>query len=96
MLYLHQQNLNGATSLFSFAGKHPDNLGVKNRQLLACPNTPNCVSSQSIDPKSQILPLSYTAPQQAIARLKAVVEAQPRTKIITAEGNFSMPNLRQR
>lgn len=79
----------GVTPLFSFSGKRPDNLGVKDGQLSACPSTPNCVSSQSSDPKSQIAPLAYTdSPQQAIARLKAVVEAQPRTKIVTAEGNY--------
>lgn len=79
----------GGNGLFSFAGTRPDSLGVKNGQLLACPGTPNCVSSQSTDPKSQIAPLTFAdSPQQAIARLKTVIEAQPRTKLITAEGNY--------
>ena len=79
----------GASHLFSFSGTRPANLGVKNGQLLECPGTPNCVSSQSADPKSQIAPLTYAdSPQQAIARLKAAIEAQPRAKIITAEGNY--------
>lgn len=79
----------GGKGLFSFAGTRPDSLGVKNGRLLDCPGTPNCVSSQSTDPKSQIAPLAYTdSPQQAIARLKTVIEAQPRTKIIASEGNY--------
>ncbi|NJL22346.1 MAG: DUF1499 domain-containing protein [Leptolyngbyaceae cyanobacterium SM1_3_5] len=79
----------GVSPLFSFSGTRPANLGVKDGQLLACPGTPNCVNSQSTDPNSQTVPLTYSdSPQQAIARLKTVIEAQPRTKIIAAEDNY--------
>lgn len=79
----------GANHLFSFSGTRPANLGVKDGQLLACPGTPNCVNSQSTDPKSQIEPIAYTdSAQQAIDRLKTIIEAQPRAKIISAEGSY--------
>ncbi len=79
----------GGTPLFSFAGNRPTNLGVKQGQLLACPNTPNCVNSQSTDPKSQIAPLPFSgSPTEAITRLKTVIEGQPRTKIITEDSNY--------
>ena len=79
----------GGTPLFSFAGNRPTNLGVKQGQLLACPNTPNCVNSQSTDPKSQIAPLTFSGSlTETIARLKAVIEAQPRAKIMTEDSNY--------
>ena len=43
--------------MFNFAGKRPDNLGVKEGKLAPCPGTPNCVSSQSQDPKAKLAPL---------------------------------------
>jgi uncharacterized protein (DUF1499 family) len=41
-----------------FAGKRPNHLGVRDGQLTPCPNTPNCVSSQSSDAVHKIEPLS--------------------------------------
>jgi uncharacterized protein (DUF1499 family) len=79
----------GGTALFSFSGKPPTDLGVKQGKLLACPNTPNCVNSQSTDAASQIEPLAYSVDSaQALANLKSVIEAMPRTKIITATSNY--------
>ena len=46
-----------------FAGKRPNHLGVRDGQLTPCPNTPNCVSSQSSDAVHKIEPL--TAIEQA-------------------------------
>jgi uncharacterized protein (DUF1499 family) len=72
-----------------FAGKRPQNLGVKDGKLTPCPGTPNCVNSQSSDPKSQIAPLTYqTSSQEAMAKLKQVVENMERTRIITESPNY--------
>ncbi|NEQ55391.1 MAG: DUF1499 domain-containing protein, partial [Leptolyngbya sp. SIO3F4] len=60
-------------SLFSFSGKRPDNLGVNQGKLLACPTTPNCVCSQSdaSDKEHFIAPITTNkAPGDAIASLK--------------------------
>ncbi len=67
-----------------FAGKRPDNLGVKAGKLAPCPNSPNCVSSQSEDTEHAIAPLPYTA----IADIKKVVEAMERTTIIEETENY--------
>ena len=76
-------------ALFSFSGTRPSNIGVTDGKLLACPNSPNCVSSQSNDAEHKIAPLTYTGdPAKALADLKAVITNTPRTKIITAEGNY--------
>ena len=74
-----------------FSGTRPDNLGVNNGKLAACPKSPNCVSSQS--PNSDtihfIQPLNYNcAPEKALADLKAVIEAEERTKIITESQDY--------
>jgi len=72
-----------------FAGKRPDNLGVRDNKLAACPNTPNCVSSQSSDAVHQIEPLTYSStPEKALANLKQVIQSLPRTKIITETQNY--------
>jgi uncharacterized protein (DUF1499 family) len=70
--------------LFNFAGKRPDNLGVKDGKLTPCPGTPNCVNSQSDKPQSKIEPL----PPVSIAELKKVIESMERTKIIEETNNY--------
>jgi len=86
-------SLNSAIStpmtLFSFSGTRPTNIGVTNGKLLACPNSPNCVSSQSTDAEHKISPLTYTGDAaKALEDLKVTIASMPRTKIITAEGNY--------
>jgi uncharacterized protein (DUF1499 family) len=72
-----------------FAGKRPNNLGVSNGKLTPCPNSPNCVSSQSTDALHAIAPLTYNSnPEQAIANLKKVIDSLPRTKIITESKDY--------
>ena len=70
--------------MFNFTGKRPDNLGVDDGKLAACPGTPNCVNSQSDDPQSKIAPL----PPVAIAEIKRVVEGMERTTIIEETDNY--------
>ncbi len=67
-----------------FAGKRPNNLGVKEGKLASCPGTPNCVSSQSSDAQSQIAPL----PAVPMTQLRSVVEGMERTKIIEQNDNY--------
>jgi uncharacterized protein (DUF1499 family) len=78
-------------ALFSFSGTRPNNLGVKDGKLAACPNTPNCVSSQSpaSDQEHYIAPLSYSGDAMAaMANLKSVIEGMERTAIITESENY--------
>lgn len=72
-----------------FAGKRPDNLGVRNGKLTPCPNTPNCVISQSSDTEHSIEPLTYNATTaEAMADLKSAIQAMKKTKIITENKNY--------
>lgn len=72
-----------------FAGTTPDDLGVKSGKLIACPNTPNCVSSQSQDDEHQIDPISYNSTStEAIANLKNIIQNQPGGKIIAQTDNY--------
>ncbi len=72
-----------------FAGKRPNNLGVRDGKLTSCPGTPNCVSSQSDSPKEKVKPLTYdSTPEVAMAKLKGVIEAMERAKIIEESSNY--------
>ncbi|MBT9316338.1 DUF1499 domain-containing protein [Leptothoe spongobia] len=78
-------------SLFSFSGKRPDNLGVNQGKLLACPSTPNCVCSQAdaSDQEHFIEPIaSNKAPGDAIAALKAIIEGMERSTINEATDTY--------
>ncbi|MBD0335627.1 MAG: DUF1499 domain-containing protein [Cyanobacteria bacterium Co-bin13] len=73
-----------------FAGQRPTNLGVKDGKLAPCPGSPNCVVSQGAqDGEHAIAPIAFTTdPATALATLKSVVTAQPRTEIIEASDNY--------
>lgn len=70
--------------MFNFSGEKPNNLGVKDGKLAACPGTPNCVNSQSTDGKEKIEPL----PGVEIAEIKGVVEGMERTTIIEETDSY--------
>jgi len=79
--------LGGGMTLF--AGTRPTNIGVHSGQLASCPNTPNCINSQSEDVKHKIEPFSYkSSTKQAMADLKTVIQSLERTKIITETKNY--------
>lgn len=74
-----------------FAGKRPTNLGVKDGKLAPCPNSPNCVCSQSPETDSQhyIQPLHYNwTTVEALANLKHVIQGMSRAKIISENSNY--------
>ncbi|BAB72960.1 DUF1499 domain-containing protein [Anabaena sp. FACHB-709] len=72
-----------------FTGKRPNNLGVRDGRLAPCPNSPNCVSSQSTDTVHQIAPLNFiSTPEEAINKLKSVIQSLPRTKIISESPDY--------
>ncbi len=72
-----------------FAGKRPQNLGVRDGKLAPCPNTPNCVCSQSLEAEHRIEPLTYSStPTEAMADLKTAIQAMKKTQIITENKNY--------
>jgi len=79
----------GLFGLKVFTGKQPTNLGVHDGKLAPCPDTPNCVSSQSQDETHRIEPLTFsTSPDQAFADLKALIQGMDRTRIVSEAKDY--------
>jgi uncharacterized protein (DUF1499 family) len=71
------------------SGTRPSTLGVKEGRLAPCPNSPNCVSTQSTDEKHRIDPIAYaTSMEEARKRLEKIVRAMPRTKVVRLEEDY--------
>ena len=67
------------------SGSRPSQIGAVAGQLAACPDSPNCVSSQSTDPKHAIAPLRYEGPEEkAWKRLIEAVSGMKRSRIVVA------------
>ena len=78
-----------AALLIGCHGTRPSNLGVRDGNLAACPESPNCVSSQMTDETHRIDPLPYSGSGAvALARLSAIVRSLPRTKIVTERPDY--------
>jgi uncharacterized protein (DUF1499 family) len=78
--------------MFKFSGTRPSNLGVSNGQFNApVPSSPNCVSSQAptSDGEHYIAPLGLSgSSSEAIAQIKATVQAMERSEIIEETGDY--------
>jgi len=73
----------------SATSRRPDNLGVHDGKLAPCPDTPNCVSSQAQDDAHRMAPIPFDGDaDEALVRLKAVLAGQPRTTIVSADGDY--------
>ena len=52
--------------------------------LAPCPNTPNCVSTETERPAQRVPTIAYTdAPEAALRRARAALLAEPRSKVTT-------------
>jgi uncharacterized protein (DUF1499 family) len=84
----------GGTILFAgqtklLASTKPNSLGMATGQLLACPNTPNCVNSQSLDAEHGIAPLAFnSSPEDAFKALKTVVKSFKQSKVEQETDNY--------
>ena len=76
-------------SLFSCAGNRPTNLGITDSKLTECPDTPNCVSSDSQSSSHTVSAFTTTQPASEAwqAARNAVLEL-PRTTIITESSDY--------
>jgi uncharacterized protein (DUF1499 family) len=73
----------------------PDELA--DGRLAECPDRPNCVSSQSRAARRALPPIAYTGPASAaLARLRALVEQQPRAVIVAAGEHYLHAEFRSR
>ena len=78
-----------ALALLSATARRPTTLGVRDGQLAACPDSPNCVSTQADREQQRMEPLRIDHdPDAVLARLGAVISAMPRARIVTADDNY--------
>jgi uncharacterized protein (DUF1499 family) len=76
-------------AVLSASSRRPSNLGAIDGRLAPCPDKPNCVCTQAANEQHAIPPLRYTGSAvEALANLKAVLAAQPRTTTITATDTY--------
>ena len=67
----------------------PDNLSVQNGRLAECPASPNCVSSYATDELHGMDAIPLTEDAAATqTHLLAVIQDQPRTRIISNEPGY--------
>jgi uncharacterized protein (DUF1499 family) len=75
----------------------PSLSGSPNAPLAPCPASPNCVCSEDPDPARRVEPLAFTGPAtNAMARLRTVIRAQPRTRIVSDHGDSLQVEFRTR
>lgn len=85
----------GLLGILGCAGEHPNNLGVKNDFLAACPTSPNCVSSQTDNTEHRIAPLVFSDDSDAaFDRLKQVLGQRSDTTIIEDKPGYMRVELR--
>ncbi|MDH3526105.1 MAG: DUF1499 domain-containing protein [Gammaproteobacteria bacterium] len=67
------------------------------RQLAACPQSPNCVSSQADDGQHAIKPFAFTgSAQTAWDQLRSAILSQQRTSIVEEDANYLHAEARSR
>jgi uncharacterized protein (DUF1499 family) len=66
-------------------------------QLSACPDTPNCTSSQAPGTAHFIAPIPYSgSPDSALQRLRTVLATLPRMTITAEQGTYLHAEVRSR
>ncbi len=81
----------------TFAGQQPDNIGVSEGHLAACPSTQNCVVTQGADEEHAIAPITYTGDRAtAVANLVSILGAVPRTEIVNQEDDYILAKSQSR
>ena len=78
-----------AVMMVGCAGNRHSQMGVTGGRLAACPDSPNCVSSQSADPRHAIDPLRYEGTaEKARELLIEAVSGMKRARIVVAEDRY--------
>jgi uncharacterized protein (DUF1499 family) len=71
-------------------------MGASDGRLASCPNTPNCVNSQETG-RSAVAPLAFNdSAAAALARLKRIVAALPRTRIVASTDSYLHAEVKSR
>jgi uncharacterized protein (DUF1499 family) len=78
-----------ATLLIAGCAQGRQDISTAGKGLLApCPDSPNCVSSQSTDKAHRVEPLSHSAGPNAIARLGEIIKSMKRSRIVKEEDGY--------
>ena len=92
ILFKRQNSITALIFLIIISGCSPDrhgNLGIKNGRLSVCPDTPNCVSSQSSNSSNYIDPIHWT---QNVPDIKSIlidtVNAMKRTRVVSHHKDY--------
>jgi len=73
----------------NFLSARPSGLGVNEGRLAACPDSPNCVSTQADVERHAIEPVAFTgSADKAIDAIKSALERMPRTRIIEERDDY--------
>ena len=75
--------------LLSLSARRPSSLGIRDGHLASCPDSPNCVSTQSEDREHWIAPFTFEHdPDTVIDTLEEIVTQLPRTRVIEKSPNY--------
>ena len=75
--------------LWGCSGVKPSHLGCSQGRLSPCPDSPNCVSSQSADPSRYVRPFEYTSdPAKARRDLLSVLREQLCGRVVKADEGY--------
>lgn len=74
----------------SLTSAQPDNLGVVDGQLAKCPESPNCVSTQSTDSDKTMPPIAIIDDgAQTLLKIKSTISSNcPSAKLITESDSY--------
>jgi len=88
----------GAPLILMCCAGTPDNLAKgPHRQLMPCPASPNCVSTEAADPDHKMAPLPYRGDRRASRRLiLTVIREMPRATVVAQEAHYLHAEFRSR
>ncbi len=67
----------------------PAGIGLKDGRLAPCPESPNCVSTQTDQPEKKMEPLKFSGSAgKAREKIVAVLESLPRTRLVEESENY--------
>ena len=83
----------GGLYVISMSGRVPSNIGVVDGKLAACPDSPNCVSTQATDSEQKMIPIALAATdetdQSAIEEIKSVIAKHfSRAKLVSEKEDY--------
>ncbi len=83
--------------LFGCSGRLPEKLGARNGSLAPCPDAPNCVSTESRDPKRAMPPLPFVGTKdQTRNRILEIIRGMERAEIVEVTDAYLYARYRTR